>query len=127
MSKVRVFGETLGNHIRELIVGRAVNETNDAGGDVGFDVVTFEDKSVAIGGGPVLGLAFNINDKISLYTEGAAYFTNGNSSNSEDFKKFPEFNNKSDDITETSFNVHIPTTLYLVFTFYISCSLFCRH
>ena len=41
VSKVRVFGETLGNHIRELIVGRAVNETNDAGGDVGFDVVLF--------------------------------------------------------------------------------------
>lgn len=85
--------------------------------DTGFDVVTFEDKSFAIGGGPVLGLYFNINDKISLYTETAAYFTNGNISKSQDFKNFPEFNQNSDDITETTFVIHVPTSLYLVFTF----------
>lgn len=85
--------------------------------DTGFDVVTFENKSNTLGGGPILGIYYNISNKVSLYTEAAAYFTTGNSFNSQDFKSFPEFNEKSDDITETSFQFHVPTTLYLVFTF----------
>ncbi len=85
--------------------------------DTGFDVVTFEEKSFSLGGGPVLGIYFNINDKISLYTEGAAYFTSGESASTQDFKNFPEFNLEEDNITETDFSLYIPTTLYFIFTF----------
>jgi len=36
---VRVFREAFDKHIRETVVGGVVSETNDAGGDVVFDVV----------------------------------------------------------------------------------------
>ena len=39
MARVSVLGETFGDGIREVVVGRAVNETHGSGGDVVLDVV----------------------------------------------------------------------------------------
>ena len=39
MSRVSVFWETFGECIREIVVGRAVNETDNARGYVVLDVV----------------------------------------------------------------------------------------
>jgi hypothetical protein len=39
VARVSVLGETFGEGIREVVVGRAVNETHGSGGDVVLDVV----------------------------------------------------------------------------------------
>ncbi len=85
--------------------------------DTGFDVVTFKDETSSYGAGPVLGLYFDINKSISLYTEAAAYFTTTESSSSQQFKNFPEFDDESNKREINAFEFQLPTTLYLTFTF----------
>jgi len=111
--------ETIGQRLTTSVGADFINSFSFSKNiiDAGYDLVTFEEKSFMIGGGPVLGLAFNFNDKVSLYAEAAAYFSRGKISTSINYKDFPERNFKVDDITRISLLLYAPASIYFVFKF----------
>lgn len=80
------------------------------------DIVSIKSSSTTLGFGPSLGIQFNINNRIGLFTETAMYYQFTGGKNTNTFFNFPEFN------TETSFNNNrvsfiLPTSLFFFVRF----------
>lgn len=85
--------------------------------DSGFDVVTTGTQTSGWGIGPVLGLQFNITDRLSLLTEGAFYYTQSEGQTSRLFQNFPEFDDELGSIETTSLRLNLPITFFIVYEF----------
>ena len=72
------------------------------------------DKTTLIGGGPVLGLNFELSKSFSLYTETSIYVAQAKTVN--DRKQRPASKTTSEGTTKTLTSI-LPTTLYLTFRF----------
>jgi len=93
------------------------NKTTKFTADSGFDVFTEKTTTKGSGGGPVLGLYFNFNKHLSIYTEAAFYFIQEEEEQSREFTNFPQFDNTKDTIEISELETLLPTTLYVVFRF----------
>ncbi len=85
--------------------------------DTGFDKVTMQMREWSIGGGPFAQVIFRINDRISLSTDAAVYFTHFDSQEKEIFENFPEFDNELSNTTGQRLDVFLPTSLFIHFHF----------
>lgn len=75
-----------------------------------------ETKSTSIGGGPVVGLQFRLNKRISLLAEGALYYQNTKTTDMSDIPSFPD-NNSKEVTKENSINFTGLQSIFLVITF----------
>lgn len=85
--------------------------------DSGFDKVYIIENENAFGGGPFMGLAWNISKHLSLYTETGAYFTFSAISKQTDFVKNPDFNDIESEATLKKVYYLAPTSLFLLYKF----------
>jgi len=93
------------------IVGRyAVEKTTD---DTGFDKVTDEVESQRIGGGPFVQIDYKISPRVSLGTEAALYFSHKQTTHTELFENFPDFNNQLSKTTGTQLDTFLPTSIFV--------------
>ena len=75
------------------------------------------DKTRQIGGGPILGLSFDISKSFSLYTEASMYVAQAKTTTINDRKQgFPPRKTTTEGTTKT-LTTALPTTLYLTFRF----------
>ncbi|CAN5199002.1 hypothetical protein BH09BAC1_BH09BAC1_00280 [soil metagenome] len=80
-----------------------------------FQIVNIEQHKMRAGGGPILGVQLHFNDRISLFTESALYFTAGSEKTINEFGNpgFPDGNSKEVTTIKTaSLNFALPTSLY---------------
>jgi hypothetical protein len=75
-----------------------------------------ETKSTSVGGGPVVGLQFRLNKRISLLAEGALYYQNSKTTDMSDIPSFPD-NNSKEVTKENSINFTGLQSIFLVITF----------
>jgi hypothetical protein len=75
-----------------------------------------ETKSTSVGGGPVVGLQFRLNKRISLLAEGALYYQNSKTTDRSDIPSFPD-NNSKEVTKENSINFTGLQSIFLVITF----------
>lgn len=78
--------------------------------------VITESKSTSVGGGPVVGLQFRLNKRISLLAEGALYYQNSKTTDRSDMPSFPG-NNSKEVTKENSINFTGLQSIFLVITF----------
>ena len=79
--------------------------------DSGFDVVTTTTDQNSYGGGPVLGIQFFINKRMSLSTEGAMYYIYSNTEERITSQGFPDVNSTRK-IENQQFTFNLPTSLF---------------
>jgi hypothetical protein len=85
--------------------------------DSSFDKVTIFTESVGFGGGPMMGLSWNVSKNLSLYTEVAAYYVNSRVSKQTDFVRNPEFSDIVARSVSQKMDFLLPTSLYLIYKF----------
>ena len=98
----------------DFIYTRIVDEQIN---DSGFDVVTISNNQSGIGGGPVVGLQFQLTEKLMLGTEGAFYFSQSETRSRTEFQNFIEFNTETEITEDKEIITYLPATLYLIFHF----------
>ena len=77
--------------------------------------VNTKETTQTIGTGPVIGIQFNINKKIKLFTESSVYFTSSDISRKETFQNFPQ-QNLEENGSSTDFSFGLPTNIFLTIT-----------
>ena len=85
--------------------------------DTGFDKVTMQTREWSLGGGPFAQIVFKINNRISISTDAALYFTHFDNQEKEIFENFPEFDNELSNTTGQRLDVFLPTSLFIHFHF----------
>lgn len=85
--------------------------------DTGFDKVTIGNQVRTWGVGPAIGLRFLVNEHLSIYTEGAIYYTMGDRISSRLFTNFPQFDDEVDEATINGTRLLLPASLYIVYEF----------
>lgn len=85
--------------------------------DTGFDKVTIGNQIRTWGVGPAIGLRFLVNEHLSIYTEGAIYYTMGDRISSRLFTNFPQFDDKVDEAAINETRLFLPASLYIVYEF----------
>ncbi len=85
--------------------------------DTGFDKVTIGNQVRSWGVGPVIGLRFFLNQHLSIYTEGAIYYTIGNRITSRLFTNFPQFDDEVNESVIQEARLLLPASLYIVYEF----------
>ena len=83
----------------------------------GFDEITSRLQINGFGGGPIMGLSFLINDKLSLNTEGAFYYMFSEERLANLFSNTPIADDAIQDTTRQSVSLTLPASVFLVFTF----------
>ena len=84
--------------------------------DSGFDRVTTSTDVTGIGGGPVWGIQFNLNDRLSLQTEAALYALSSTTKEKSQFSSNPEFNT-NDKSNNMAIAFTLPTSVFFVVRF----------
>jgi hypothetical protein len=81
------------------------------------DILTTQDKSFTVGGGPVIGIQLNISKRIFVFTETAFYYSYEQTLSKVNSLNFTELN--SDQVTEVSQKATflLPTSIFFVFRF----------
>ncbi len=82
-----------------------------------FDIVTTSSPSNSLGGGPFLGIQFNISKRIALFTETAFYYSYTWSKRKVNSMNFPELNMDRSDGMEHKGEFILPTSIYFAFVF----------
>ncbi|MEM7367283.1 MAG: hypothetical protein AAF587_01710 [Bacteroidota bacterium] len=85
--------------------------------DTGFDKVTTSTQTKGWGVGPAIGLRFLVNQRLSIYTEGAFYYTQSERINSRLFTNFPQFDDQISDATLRDIRLLLPTSIFIVYEF----------
>lgn len=85
--------------------------------DSGFDKVSIITTNNSLGVSTFIGLKYNFNDRLAIYSESAIYYLINRNVRVADFEKFPEFNDTKDRNTTQKINYFLPTGLYLQYTF----------
>lgn len=85
--------------------------------DSGFDKITDEIETWSLGGGPFIQLGYRLSQRISLSAESALYARHFNTTHSELFENFPDFNNELSETTGQQLDTFLPTSLFLHFHF----------
>lgn len=85
--------------------------------DTGFDMVSNITQTQGTGFGPIIGLRYMINSRLSLYTEGAFYYTTSDRVQSRLFSNFPQFDDELNDTVIKDIRIAMPATIYLVYEF----------
>ncbi|MEM7655880.1 MAG: hypothetical protein AAF399_07110 [Bacteroidota bacterium] len=85
--------------------------------DTGFDKITLSTYSTGWGVGPVMGMEFQLNDRLALYSEGALYYTQASIENNRIFTNFPELNDLKNVGTFRQIRWTLPATIYLIVRF----------
>lgn len=97
------------------IVGKYfLDETTN---DTGFDKITDEDEEWNVGGGPFVQVLFFISPRISIATETGLYFRHFETTTTELFENFPDFNNQLSKTTGSELDFILPTSIFLQFHF----------
>lgn len=91
------------------VVGSKVNST--------FDIVTTTTTSNMVGGGPFLGIQFQINNRIALFTETAFYYSYSWNKRKVTSDNTPRLNTNRKTDTEMKGEFILPTSLFFVFQF----------
>lgn len=82
-----------------------------------FDIVNTSSTQWSLGGGPVLGIQFNIHKNIALFTECALYYTYSQTKSNINSVNFPQQNlNKIVSYNQNA-QFLLPTSIYLTFKF----------
>ena len=97
------------------IVGGYLTDKNTL--DTGFDAVSKETERWSIGAGPYVQLVFFLAPRISIATETGLYFRSFETTTTERFKNFPEFDNQISKTTGTELDFILPTALFIQFHF----------
>ncbi|HLP52344.1 MAG TPA: hypothetical protein VK154_15755 [Chitinophagales bacterium] len=82
-----------------------------------FDIVSTGNTSNSIGGGPFLGIQFNVTPRIALFTETAFYYSYAWNKRKVQSASFPQQNVDRKTDTEYKGEFILPTSLYFVFIF----------
>jgi hypothetical protein len=82
-----------------------------------FDIVNTSTATNSIGGGPFLGIQFNITNRIALFTETAFYYSYIWGKRKVDSRNFPEQNVNRSNGYEYKGEFILPTSIYFVFIF----------
>lgn len=85
--------------------------------DTGFDKVTIGSQIRTWGAGPAIGLRFLVNEHLSIYTEGAIYYTVGDRVTSRLFTNFPQFDDEVNESVVKEARLLLPASLYIVYEF----------
>lgn len=85
--------------------------------DTGFDKVTIGNQIRTWGLGPAIGLRFLVNEHLSIYTEGAIYYTMGDRIRSQLFTNFPQLDDEVDESAINETRLLMPASLYIVYEF----------
>ena len=85
--------------------------------DSGFEQVTIKETSWEVGTGPILGVIFNINDRLSLWTESSFYLQYGETRDRTEFSSSPGTPGNIPETKISSFNWNLlaPTQIYFGF------------
>jgi len=97
----------------DAIGGTALNQTIATSS---FDQVATKFTSLYYGGGPVLGMEFKINKRISLSTESSFYLSGLTEIEEVSFNNFPDQNSRETD-NSLEFDTAIPTELFFIIHF----------
>jgi hypothetical protein len=82
-----------------------------------FDIVTTNTTTNVVGGGPFLGIQFQINNRIALFTETAFYYSYSWNKRKVNSDNFPEQNINRKGDSEMKGEFILPTSLFFVFQF----------
>lgn len=82
-----------------------------------FDIVTTNTTGNMVGGGPFLGIQFQINNRIALFTETAFYYSYGWNKRKVNSDSFPQQNLNRNTDNEMKGEFILPTSLFFVFQF----------
>ena len=81
--------------------------------DTGFDKITDEIETQSFGGGPFIQIAYRFSNRISIRTESALYIQRFNTTHTELFENFPDFNNQLSKTTGTTLDTFLPTSIFV--------------
>ncbi len=84
---------------------------------IGGDVTTISFNEKSIGGGPILGLQYHINKRISLQTEGALYLKNTTRDKILTYRNLPNLPPQPSSDNIWSMPVGIPRSLFVIIRF----------
>lgn len=90
---------------------------NSLNSDTGLDNVTITKLQRSMGGGPFLGLTWQLSKHLSLYSEVGMYYMVGRKVNLTDFVKNPEFNDIKEASDFSKINYVVPSGLFLQYHF----------
>lgn len=82
-----------------------------------FDILNSSTSFNSIGGGPLLGIQFNITNRIALFTETAFYYSYSWGQRKIDSRNFPQLNSNRSAGSEYRGEFILPTSLFFVFIF----------
>lgn len=82
----------------------------------GTDVSTNDAKGWTIGIGPTVGIQFDINKRMGLYTEASIYYTHGGMTETNNFNSFPQ-DNGNVTISSNGFNFIVPVSIFYYIRF----------
>lgn len=85
--------------------------------DSGFDRVSTVKQDQLWGIGPVMGIGYQFNDHLSLYTEAAVYYLQGSSQTSREFANFPSFDDRLQENAMSRLATYLPARIYVMYTF----------
>lgn len=97
----------------DALVGSQLDQTRASSV---FDEVVTRTLNSYVGGGPLLGVQFNINKRISLSTEGSFYTQVYSENQKNSFLNFPE-QNTEERSSRIGFNTSIPSELFFIIHF----------
>ncbi len=90
---------------------------NSSISDSGFDKVSIISSQYGFGGGPFLGITWQLSKRLSLYSEAAIYYTISKKSRVVDFEKNPDFNDIKTGSSFDKISYLVPTGLFLQYHF----------
>ena len=82
----------------------------------GFEEQRVTDRLRGFGGGPVIGFQYFISERLSIYTETAVYYSEGEGNHDELFSLTPEFN-QFDKVKTIELDFVWPTSIFLAMRF----------
>jgi hypothetical protein len=85
--------------------------------DTGFDAVSEEEETWGLGAGPFIQLAFRISPRVSISTEAGFYGRYSESTLTETFENFPDFNNELSKTTGWALETSLPSAIFIQFHF----------
>jgi len=94
---------------RQSFTGAKANST--------FDITKTSTSTNSIGGGPFIGIQFNITKRIALFTETAFYYSYSWGTKKVESQNFPELNLNRSNGSEYKGEFVLPTSLYFTFIF----------
>lgn len=81
--------------------------------DSGFDRITDQEEVETYGGGPFIQLSFQLSKRVSLSAESAAYWQHRNTTQTQLFENFPDFNNVISENSGSELAVTLPNTIFV--------------